>query len=619
MILRKLFLVLICAMVCTYSYADQNPMLIGYPPQKIMGFRGLDTQSTAPIIPDGRSPDLQNVKISRSLDLQKRYGYDPVNITLDDFDSEFPPITGIFDASFSDGTNKALVFLGTQLKYDYSGVWKSINNWYDGRITSGANYQWQCIMALDTAVCTNDTDLPLEITTTPVMSVLDMSDLSSAVTKVKTLIWWKNYLIIGNTVDGGTERPVRFRWTDVGTTESWSDANYIDVSSLGGDEINAFVELYGDLYILLLNSIWRVSYVGGTDTFVLNKVIENIGTVARDSVQVVTLEDKRRAIVFLDDDKKIYIFDGASLLDLGYIIQPTLDDLNAARLQYAVSVFDGKSYYLSASTGSNTENDTIYEFQTEIGEWLVHTDINANAIGRVKISTSDIRTYFGNYDAFVYWIDNPDYDSDGGNGIGYTGVVDSVTTINTGSATGLQFLVDADVTFGLTDLTGCIVKITSGTGAGEEQVIAYNMATGLAVTTAFTTTPDSTSNYSIGAIDAYYKSRWFDLGNSASKKSFRKLYLWAKEDTGDEVTVSFAEDFGSTLGTTTKSLSPSSNSLWDSAIWGEGIWGTTGDKFYDVLLRGKGKTIQVEFSNNEADETFHIYGYHILADDLGVE
>ncbi len=620
MILRKILVCTLLMLVCvTHTYADQNPRLIGYPSAKIMGFRGLDTQSSAPIIPDGRSADLQNVKLSRAFDLKKRFGYDPLYITLDDLNSDSPAITGIFDAHYSDGTNKALVFVGTQLKYDTGTAWAIINTYNDGYITTGANYQWQCILALDTAVCTNDEDLPLEITTTPLMTALDTTDLTNALTKAKAVIWYRNYLIFGNTKEGGTERPTRFRWSDVGTTETWTDANYIDVAALGGDEVNSLVELYGDLYVILRNSIWRVSYVGGVDTFVLSKVVENIGTIAKGSVQIITLEDKRRAVIFLDKDKKIYMFNGAALLDIGAIIQPTLDGLNALRLQYTVSVFDGKSYSLSASTGSEDENDIIYEFQTEIGEWTIHKDVNANAMGRVQIATADIRTYFGNYDAFVYWLDNPDFDSDGGEGIGYTGVVDSVTTINTSTGTGLQFIVDADVTFGGLDLTGCIIKITSGTAVGEEQVIVYNMPTGLAVATAFDTTPDSTSNYSIGAIDAFYKTRWFDLGDATSKKAFRKLYLWAKEDSSDEVTVSFAEDFGTVLGSTTKDLAPATSSLWGSAIWGESVWGTTGDKFYDVLLRGSGKTIQFEFSNDEANETFLLYGYHILADNLGVE
>ena len=620
MILRKLFCaVLIISSTCL-AHADQNPTLIGYPPQKLMGFRGLDTNSSAPIVPDGRSTDLQNVKLSSSLDIRKRYGFDPVNLTMDTFRTESPAVTGIFDANFSDGTNKVLVFTGDEIYYNLSSVWTTIGNyWTTPTITSGANYQFNCTLALDYAVCTNDYDVPLKVNTTPAKSVLDTSDLTSTLTKAKTLIWYKNYLILGNTVEGAVEHPTRVRWSNVGTVETWSDANYIDIGALGGDEVTGLVELYGDLYIVLRNSIYRASYVGGSDTFVVNKVIENTGAISTNSLQVVTLQDKRRAIVFLDEERKIYMFDGANLLDIGSTIQPTLDNLNAARLQYAVSVFDDKSYYLCASDSSSSENDICFEFQTEIGELSKHTDINANAMGRVKESTSIIKTYYGNYDAFVYWMDNPDYNSDGGDGVGYTGVIETTGLVTTATMTDAQIYIDTTPGFGTDALTGCILKITSGTGVGEEQVIIYNTSTGVAVATAFATTPDSTSNYSIGAIDAFYKSRWFDFGDVAGKKAFRKLYLWGEEASNNEVNVSFAEDFGVTMDSVAKSLSPSVSSLWDTAIWDEAIWGTTGDKFYDVLLKGRGKTIQFEFGNSDANETFHLYGYHILADYLGVE
>uniref|UniRef100_A0A6M3KHN6 Uncharacterized protein n=2 Tax=viral metagenome TaxID=1070528 RepID=A0A6M3KHN6_9ZZZZ len=602
------------------AFADPNPRLIGYPPNTIMGFLGLDTESSAPMIPDGRSPDLQNVKLSGSLDLRKRYGWDPVNLTLDTPRTNSPAVTGIYDAHFSDGTNKNIVFVGDEIYYDNSATWTAIGDyWVAPTITSGANYQMKCVLALDYAVCTNDYDVPLKISTTPAKSTLDTSDLSDAITKVKSLIWYKNYLILGNIVEGGTERPTRFRWSNVGTIETWSDENYIDIASLGGDEIIDFAELYGDLYVFLKNSIYVVSYVGSTDTFVVNKMIENIGAISRDSLQVITLQDKRRAVIFLDDDKKIYLFDGATLIDIGARMQSLLDDLNASRLQYSVGVFDSESYWICASDSSATENNICFEFQTELGEWVKHTDINANAMGRVKISTSDIRTYYGNYDAYVYWLDNPDYDSDGGDGVGYTGVVEYTYLVNTATMTGAQVLVDSTPGFGTDALTGCIVKITSGTGVGEEQVVIYNTSTGIAVASSFSVPIDSTSNYSVGAIDAYYKTRWFDFGSASSRKGFRKMYFWAEEASSNEVDISFSEDFSSALGTTTKNLAPSSGTTWDSAIWDEGIWGTTGDKFYDVLLKGRARTIQFKFENDDVNETFHLYGYHILADDLGVE
>ena len=617
---RKLFLsILILGVFATTGLCRDNPNLMGYPPNKIMGFRGLDTTSSSPIIPDGRSPDLQNVKLSRTMDLRKRYGWDPINESLDDYDISSPAISGIYDAHFSDGTSKIIAFVGSKMKYVDSTAWTEIGHYYSSpTITTGANYQVKCAMALDNAVCTNDNDLIFQIDSTPAKSLLDLSDLTNALTKAKTLIWYKNYLIFGNTVEATVERPTRFRWSDVGTTETYTDANYIDIASLGGDEIVGLVELYGDLYAFLKNSIWKISYVGGSDTFVLNKVVENIGAIARDSIQTVVLTDNRRAIVFLDDDRKVYMFNGASLVNIGAIIQSELDDLSASRLIYSVSLFDGDSYYLCATDSTGSENNIIYEFQTELGEWTKHTDINANAMARVKESTSVVKSYFGNYDAYVYWMDNTAYDSDGGDGDGITGVIESVSIVNTKSGTGLQVFIDETPGFGDTSYTGCIIKITSGTAAGEEQVIIHNTSTSLVVGADFDTTPDATSNYSIGAIDAHYKTRWFDFNSVATKKLFRKLYFWAEEASNQEVTISFAEDYGSTLQSTIKNLSPSSSSTWDSAIWDEGIWGTTGDKFYDILLRGSGKVIQFKFYNDENDESFHLYGYHILADNLGI-
>jgi len=616
--LRKCLVFLLFTTLC---YA-QNPKLIGYPPQTIMGFRGLDTRTSAPLLQDGRASDLKNVKLSRSFDLEKRRGYDPVDDTLDDLDIDSPAINGIFYMEYSNGNERIYAFVGKKLKYDSGTAWTEVTDSPEGHkvtgITTGKNNQWQCISALDYAVCTNDTDLPLKIDSTPEYSDLDLSDLSDAVTKVKTVIWYKNYLVLGNTVEAGTEYPTRARWSNVGTIQSWTDEDYIDIGALAGDEIVGFAELYGDLYAFLRNSIYKASFVGGDDVFTVNKVIENIGSIARDSIQTILLEDNRRAIIFLDEDKRVYLFNGATITDIGWIIQPTLDNLNSSRIQYSVSTFDGDSYYLSSSTSGVTENDSIYEFQTEVGEWTKHTDINANAFGQIKDS-SVVKTYFGNYDAHVYWLDNPDYTSDGGDGTGYVGVVESVGTVNTRTITGAQFIKDSTPGFSTTQLTGCLFKITSGTGAGEEQVIVYNTSTGVAVATAFTTTPTTTSNYSIGAIDAAYTTKWYDFGDSPRLKNFRKLFLWGEESTGDEVIVSYSVDFGSTLGSEAKNLSPSTSSLWDSALWDIGVWGTTGDKFYTTLLSGYGRMIEYKFENADINENFHLYGFHMLADVMDVE
>src|SRR3990167_8493101 len=510
-----IFSLLFCSLTIPV-FAQAN--LVSYPPEKIMGFRGLDTRSTAPSIQDGRATDLNNVKLSSAFDLQKRAGKDTINNTLDDLDIDSPAITGIFDSKFSDGSSKTLVFVGSKLKYDNSGTWTTVSG--TATITTGQNNQWQCIMALDSAVCTNDTDVPIKVNSTPTKSVLNVSDLSDTLTKVKTLTWFRNYLIFGNTLENSVERPTRFRWSNVGTIETYTNDDFSDISTFAGDEIIGFAELYSDIYIFLKKSIWRASLTGGDEVFVFSKVIDGIGAVSRDSIQVVQLFDNRSAVIFTDDRKKVLMFDGSSITDIGSIIQPTLDNLNESRLQYSVSNFDGKSYLLSASTSGITTNDILLEFQTEIFEWTKHDTVDANAIAQVQETDLKIKIYVGNYNAFVYWLDNPELENDVD---GATGIIDSVGTLDTDTITGAQVIVDSALTAG--DYTGAVIKITSGTGAAQERVIAQSDSTSVTVTAAFTTTPDSTSIYSIGAIEADYQSKWYDLGDSAREKTFLGLQI----------------------------------------------------------------------------------------------
>ena len=604
--MRKLLLTFFL-LISVNCFADDPRNLVSYPPEKILGFRGIDTSATAPTLADGRAVDLLNVKLSSAFDIRKRYGYSVVNSTLDDYDISSPAVTGIFDAEYSTGSRHLLSFVGSKLKYDNSGTWTTVSG--TATITTGQDNQWQCVMAFDSAICTNDVDVPLKVNTTPTKSVLDVSDLTDTLTKVKSLAWYRNYLILANTVENSVSRPTRFRWSDVGTIEDYSNDNFVDIATYAGDEIIAVKELYAELYIFLKSSIWKASYVGGDEIFVFRKVVEGIGAIARDSVQTVTYTTGQNEIIFLNKEKRILSFDGVRAYPIDLTIQNTLLSLNETRLKYAVGVFDGLSYYLSVTTGSELFNDTVYEYQTEIKEWSIHDQIDANAFARVD-DDSEIKTYFGNYGAFVYWLDNPDNKSDVD---GAVGVFDSTGIVNTATLTGALAIIDMTMTTGI--YTGAIVKITSGTGAGEEAIVLTNLTggTGVAVELdAFDSFPDSTSIYSIGAIDASYTGKWYDMGNSSKEKAFLGMLFWAEENSNNSVDITHAIDFGSIEQSVTKDLSPASASLWDSALWDESVWATTGDKIYTVKYSGFGNFIQPSFENDSIDETFHIYGFNLL-------
>ena len=594
---------LLFLLVSNFAFAEKINV---YPPDKILKFRGLDDTSSLLSVQDERASAIQNVKLSLSSALQKRKGYNLVNDRINEVVSSenFPAITGLFYAKLSSGSEFRLVIGGRRIYKDVTGTWTDITTPIS--ITYDKNNQFVWVTALDTIVFSNDTDPPFKWTGTGNAADLDVTDLSDTLTKTKTLAWFKNYLIFGNTLENSTERPTRFRWSNVGTVETFSDDDFIDIAALGGQEINGLIELYDNLYILMTDSIWKATLVGGDEIFVISKVVDDIGCIAKNSIQTINLMNQRKGIVFLAKDKKVYFFDGSTLGDITTLITGAMGDLRADRLQYAVSADTGKSYLLAVTTGnSNTSNNLLLEFQYEMGEWTKHTQIDANAMAKVVDSDSLSQIYYGNYDSFVYVTDtilNNDI----------TGQTDGVSSIETadlsdGTATGLTVIVtDTAIDY---SATGAIVSITSGTGVSEEKVIITHDSTSLVVDSAFTATPTSSSIFSIGAVDAFYTTKWFDLSEPSRIKHIGDLYLWTEESSGSTLSVEESLDFASILQTENVSMA-GTGGLWGVALWNVGVWGGQEAIFTDVKLTGEGRYIKLNFKNSAIDETFNILGYN---------
>lgn len=586
-----------------------------YPREGVLVFRGIDDTTTPLSVEDGRAEDAQNVKLSRSFKLAKRNGYSVINVgsRINDPGSgeEFPAVTGLFHAKLSDGTDYRIVVCGRNIYYDNSGVWTQINKDDTHLFTYDQNNQFVWTVGLDEIIFSNDTDPPKKWTGAGQIVTLDLTDLSASErpTKVKCLAWFKNYLILANTVENSVERPTRFRWSEVGTTEDWLDNDFLDISQLGGQEIEALGILHDNLYFFLTNSIWKATLVGGNDVFQLAKVVDGIGCIAKNSVQTVTLLNQRQGLVFLSQDKKVHFFDGVNIVEVSELISGIMDGLRADRLQYAVSTDTGEDYYLCVTTGSTaTTNNLLLDYQYEIAEWTKHVQIDANAISQVVDSSSLRKTWFGNYDSFVYETDDTTTNSDVDGG---TGDVFGVSTANLsdGSATGLQVVV-TDVSHGLA-ATGAIVSITSGTGSGQEKVVVGWSDTGLIVESTFSTNPDSTSLYSVGAIEANYKTKWYDLGEPAQRKTLAKLYLWSDEQSGTDLVLEEFIDFGGLVTTETIDLT-GPGGVWGTAIWGKSVWGGQTAIFKPVTLKGSGRFFQFNLSNNDVDEGFELYGNKII-------
>ena len=599
-LLSKIIAVLLLTSAC---FAGDDQDLRIYPPQGLMSFRGLDEKSSPTAVPDGFASEAQNVKFTLTRGLVKREGYETVNGILDIPDVAFQAVTGLYYTKLSSGTAYRIATCGDRFYYDNSGTWTQVSGF---SATYTQNNQFQFTTALDNVIFTNAVDAPQLWTGSGNISNVSFTGLSNAITKAKCVVWFKNYLIFLNTTEASINYKTRFRWGNVGVLNTWSDDDKIDIDALSGQEIEGVGVLYDNLYIFMTNSIYKVSLVGGDDLFNISKVVEGVGCIAKNSLQNVLLNNNQQGLVFLSKDKSINFFDGTNIADISLLIDDTLAALNTSRLSYAVSAVDDNDYYLALTTGSlATTNNILLDFNFNTADWSKHTQIDANAMAAVLDSDEDIQVFFGNDGSFVYQLTNTSLKNDIS---GHTGTFEEVGVYTTATASGLQIVYDNEATF---TATGAIVRITGGSGLGEERVIAACTSTGIVVETAFSTTPDSTSIYTIGDIDSIYTTKWFDRGEPARRKQFGELYLWLKEQGNMSVTVNYAQDFGSYLEAQGVS-EQGGGGRWGTAIWGTDTWGGQDALLKQVKLKGSGRYIRFKFTEADINEDFEFYGYGIL-------
>jgi hypothetical protein len=160
---------------------------------------------------------------------------------------------------------------------------------------------------------------------------------------------------------------------------------------------------------------------------------------------------------------------------------------------------------------------------------------------------------------------------------------------------------------------GAPIELIGGTGEGQTGTIADNTSTGIIVTDAFATTPDSSTTAEIGAIDSFYTSKWYDFGAPATLKHFGEVYFWAQADVSSTHNLSYATDYSTDVESLSLSMSSStSDAIWGSAIWGVSLWGDVDDVFRQAKMTTQGRYLRIKWSEDDPHETFHIYGYSTL-------
>ncbi len=119
--------------------------------------------------------------------------------------------------------------------------------------------------------------------------------------------------------------------------------------------------------------------------------------------------------------------------------------------------------------------------------------------------------------------------------------------------------------------SGLRVNILSGTGSGQERTISSNTATQLTVSSSWTTTPDTTSVYSIGGVPYHYQHSWHDYEQPTKSKRWRYARPRFETNGSYGVNIFYGFDFQQSDGDqatyTISGIALMDVALWDVALF----------------------------------------------------
>jgi hypothetical protein len=107
------------------------------------------------------------------------------------------------------------------------------------------------------------------------------------------------------------------------------------------------------------------------------------------------------------------------------------------------------------------------------------------------------------------------------------------------------------------------------------------------------------------AIDAFYKTKWFDFGDPMNQKGIPNITIYYNYSA---TTLNFIYSYDLEDGdqfTQTFSLE-APGAKWDQFNWDEAQWGASGGKPERRDLTGRGRLVRFKFANSVADEEFQI-------------
>lgn len=374
--------------------------------------KGLQEKTSVLVLTPNELQIARNVHYFESGSLTKRAGY------LKRFTNALtgtPQITGLYELVKRDGTKRFItatdkIYFGAQGATDADEIPGGLT-FTTG--TSGENFM-SFITFNNKVIGTNGVE---NVWAWDIDS--NASDLAGAPPVAEIIATYQNIVFLA----GNSTFPYRLFFSNDGDETTWTGTDFIDIGDLT-NPITGLAVLFGKLYIFTRRAIFELRGFD-RDTFAVDEVSLSVGCVAYKSIVKVD-----NNLIFLSD-RGIYSYDGINVHYLSEKIEPTIANLNYARIgQVVAELYKAKNQiWFAVSTGSNGANNEVicmtYEPTASEGAGIkaqnvafaTYTGMAFNALGLETSDTEIDRLYAGDYAGLVYKQDQGT--NDNGSGIDF--------------------------------------------------------------------------------------------------------------------------------------------------------------------------------------------------------
>lgn len=251
-------------------------------------------------------------------------------------------------------------------------------------------------------------DEPLQYYDMGVSTTFD--DLPGSPPKAKHVAVVRDFVVVGNLDDGGTQYQSRVQWSGFNNSELWGvdaavQSDFQDLLGNGGEIQRIVPGEYG--VIFQTNSIWRMDYAGPPTVFRFDEVERGRGTPAPNSVTWLG------QMIYYWGNDGFYAFNGAASTPIGSekvdrYVRTKLDTTRYSEFHAAIDRHNSLVMWtFPLKTGGNEL--IIYHWPT--GRWG-QADINVETLTEYAspgYSLDDLDTILADIDSASISVDSPDY------------------------------------------------------------------------------------------------------------------------------------------------------------------------------------------------------------------